>query len=112
MASTPSSAAAAQAGGVAAPRTRRRRGWIAWALLALVAFVALAGLIAGATGVGLADVWALVLGEDVSASARTILLTVRLPRVLAGLFAGAALATSGFIIQTVLDNPLARTSWA
>ena len=107
MASTPSSAAAAQAGGVAAPRTRRRRGWIAWVLLALVAFVALAGLIAGATGVGPADVWALVLGEDVSASARTILLTVRLPRVLAGLLAGAALATSGFIIQTVLDNPLA-----
>ncbi|GHU50410.1 corrinoid ABC transporter permease [Clostridia bacterium] len=38
---------------------------------------------------------------------RQILLYVRLPRLLAALSAGAALAVSGVIIQTVLANPLA-----
>ncbi|MGL6218785.1 MAG: iron chelate uptake ABC transporter family permease subunit, partial [Lacrimispora sphenoides] len=36
-----------------------------------------------------------------------ILLTVRLPRVTAALLAGSALAVSGAIIQSVLNNPLA-----
>lgn len=39
-----------------------------------------------------------------------ILLYVRLPRAVAAVFAGAALAVSGVIIQTVLGNPIAGPS--
>lgn len=42
--------------------------------------------------------------------ARRIVLYVRLPRTLAGLLAGAALACAGVIVQLVLSNPLAAPS--
>lgn len=42
--------------------------------------------------------------------ARRIILYVRLPRTLAGLLAGAALACAGVIVQVVLSNPLAAPS--
>ena len=42
-----------------------------------------------------------------SASAKSILVNVRLPRLLSALLAGGALAVAGAIIQAVLDNPLA-----
>ncbi|MDE7299816.1 MAG: iron ABC transporter permease, partial [Lachnospiraceae bacterium] len=38
---------------------------------------------------------------------RSILLYARLPRTLAALFSGAALAVSGAVLQNVLDNRLA-----
>jgi len=44
-------------------------------------------------------------GEN--SSSQRILLYVRLPRLIASIFAGAGLAVSGVIIQTVLSNPLA-----
>jgi len=46
-------------------------------------------------------------GEDVSPVIRTIIVDYRLPRVLTALLAGAALATSGLMMQTVFRNPLA-----
>ena len=55
----------------------------------------------------LGDLVAWATGGDVSASAKSILVNVRLPRVLAALLAGGALAVAGAIIQAVLDNPLA-----
>lgn len=44
---------------------------------------------------------------DSTTAAGRILWYVRLPRLLAGLLAGTALAVSGFLVQTVLTNPLA-----
>lgn len=38
---------------------------------------------------------------------RTILLYVRIPRVVGGAFSGAALAAAGMILQNILNNPLA-----
>ena len=79
--------------------------WSGILALLLIA-AALFSLCAGASGVspweGLADV---VRGAD-SAAAR-ILLHIRLPRVLAAIFAGSALACAGVLIQGVLGNPLA-----
>lgn len=40
-------------------------------------------------------------------TARILLLTVRLPRVVGGIFAGAGLAAGGVILQTVMNNALA-----
>ncbi|MCL2883647.1 MAG: iron ABC transporter permease, partial [Coriobacteriia bacterium] len=71
----------------------------------LVATVA--ACLVGPSSVSLPDFFALVTGDDISAVARNILVNVRLPRVLAALLAGGALAVSGALIQGVLDNPLA-----
>ncbi|MDR0347499.1 MAG: iron ABC transporter permease [Coriobacteriales bacterium] len=85
-----------------------RRPWITFAVVAAALLVAtVAAFIAGASSVQPQDVWALLTGGEISASARSILLNVRLPRVLAALLSGAALAVAGALIQAVLDNPLA-----
>jgi iron complex transport system permease protein len=76
------------------------------ALLTLLC-VSLAAFLVGSSSVSLPDVWALITGGDVSRTAKSILLNVRLPRVLAALLAGSALAVAGTIIQGVLDNPMA-----
>ena len=61
----------------------------------------------GASSVSLPELAAWAAGTDVPDTARSILENVRVPRVLAALLAGAALATSGALIQASLDNPLA-----
>jgi iron complex transport system permease protein len=61
----------------------------------------------GSSSVSVHEFWLLVTGGPVSESAKSIILNVRLPRVLAALLSGAALACAGALIQAVLDNPLA-----
>ena len=73
-------------------------------LLVLVSVIA---FFVGSSSVSFQEFWALISGGTLSNSARSILINVRLPRVLAALLSGAALAISGAIIQAVLDNPLA-----
>ena len=73
----------------------------------LLAAAAAAGLMLGASSVSLPELAAWAAGVDVPDTARSILENVRVPRVLAALLAGAALATSGALIQASLDNPLA-----
>ena len=73
----------------------------------LLAVAAAAGLMLGASSVSLPELAAWAAGADVPDTARSILENVRVPRVLAALLAGAALATSGALIQASLDNPLA-----
>ncbi len=87
----------------------RGRRFGALALLSVGALLAaiLLGLVFGASGVGVGDVWALATGQDMAAKARNILVSIRIPRVLAGVLAGAAFSVSGALIQEVLDNPLA-----
>lgn len=48
-----------------------------------------------------------LLGEETSSVGARIILYTRLPRMVASVLSGAALAVSGVIIQTVLHNPLA-----
>ncbi len=81
--------------------------FVAVASVAVLAAVTAAGFLAGSSSVSLGDFLAWATGGDVSAAAKSILVNVRLPRVLAALLAGGALAVAGAIIQAVLDNPLA-----
>nr|MDD6336257.1 iron chelate uptake ABC transporter family permease subunit [bacterium] len=75
-------------------------------MLALVILVLLSlGL--GAVSIPLGQQWAVLTGGEAPETARQILLLVRWPRVLAALLAGSALAVAGYILQTVLGNPLA-----
>lgn len=97
-----------QDGAVPTPDRARSRRRLAVALLAVgVVLVGVAGVLVGSSHVGVAEIWALLTGGAVDDAARAIVVSIRLPRVLAALLAGAALAVSGAIIQNVLDNPLA-----
>lgn len=75
--------------------------------VALLAVVTALGFMLGASSVSLPELLTWLSGGPVSATAQNILENVRTPRVLAALLAGAALATSGALIQAALDNPLA-----
>lgn len=74
-------------------------------LLALLLVTAL-HLGYGRSDTGLGDLLALPFGGG-DAEARSVLLGGRLPRTLAGLVAGAALALSGALLQSSVRNPLA-----
>ena len=74
---------------------------IYYILLPLLMLTMAAGLCFGSAPLSL---WDLAAGEGV---ARTILLGVRLPRVLAGLLAGVGLSCAGVLLQTVTANDLA-----
>ena len=83
-----------------------RAGYIAlFAAAALAA--AVLSLCLGAVTVSPGELAAVVFGGQRTGTAAQILLYVRIPRTLGCLLAGAALACSGAIIQTVLANPLA-----
>jgi iron complex transport system permease protein len=80
---------------------------VALSLLALLAACAVvASLATGSTGAGLTDLWQR-LAADGDPIARSIVLDLRLPRALAALATGAALALAGVLMQVLLRNPLA-----
>ena len=66
-------------------------------------------LATGPTGVGLADLLAWLSGraDAMALQDRVILESVRIPRTLLGLLAGAGLAVSGAMMQGLFRNPLA-----
>ncbi len=71
---------------------------------------AVLGVLLGATGLTPCDVFGVIFGGNPDSAEAKILLYVRLPRVLASLVCGAALAVSGAVIQAVLANRLASPS--
>ena len=76
-------------------------------LLALTAVAVLVALLTGAAGLPVRDVFAALTGSADSTT-RTIVLELRLPRVLLALVAGGALALAGAVFQALLRNPLAE----
>ncbi len=74
--------------------------------LLMLASAILAGLALGSSSIGAGDVLAYATG-GASDMASNVLANVRIPRVLAGVLAGAALAEAGALIQATLNNPLA-----
>jgi iron complex transport system permease protein len=91
------------------PDTTTARGRLATGLLALVALLAvvvLLGIAVGARSIALPDVWAALVsptgGED-----DAVVRSLRLPRTLLGVVAGAALGVAGALIQGHTRNPLA-----
>ena len=75
-------------------------------LLLALAGVVFAGLALGSSSIGVNDVVAYAMG-NASDMAVNVLANVRVPRVLGGVLAGAALAEAGALIQATLNNPLA-----
>ena len=74
--------------------------------LACLAALAVSSLLVGNSAVAAADLAAALVGGG-PAAARLVLWQVRLPRVLAALVCGSALAVSGLTLQVALGNDLA-----
>jgi iron complex transport system permease protein len=68
-------------------------------------------LIYGAVSIPLSEVIHILLGNDTAKAAwQHIILQSRLPQAVTALFAGASLAVSGLLLQTLFKNPLAGPS--
>ncbi|GGG82188.1 FecCD family ABC transporter permease [Paenibacillus radicis (ex Gao et al. 2016)] len=88
-----------------ATRTTRRR-WLSAGMLPLIVLISVYGISYGSVPIPLRDIW-IVLTGDGDSTYRTIIMDLRLPRVLIGLLTGACLAASGALLQGVMRNPLA-----
>lgn len=89
-------------------RQRRRRWVLVTSLLTVIAGVlCCAMLLLGNTIYPLQEVIRTLLGEQIQGVSFAVN-TIRLPRMLAGLFAGFAFGVAGYIFQTILRNPLAN----
>jgi iron complex transport system permease protein len=89
-------------------RKRRRRYLFVTSLLAFITFaLCCTMLMLGNTMYPVQDVIRVLLGEDVQGAAFAVG-TIRLPRMIAGLFAGFAFGVAGTVFQTMLRNPLAN----
>lgn len=75
--------------------------------LLLLCLVSLLSLRFGSTYFTWREFWGGLFAPDAHKTAATVLRAVRLPRMLAGLLAGAGLALAGSLLQRVTDNPLA-----
>ena len=103
---TPDRAAAAEVVRAVRRRGRARTARVALALAALVVLLAVVTACLGGFTVSLVDVVRIVGGAQIP-GATFIVHEVRLPRLLTGIGAGAALGVSGAIFQTLVRNPLA-----
>lgn len=90
-------------------RQQRRTRWlfVTGLLIILLCILCCAMLILGNTIYPVKKVIQVLLGEQIQGATFAIQ-TIRLPRMLAGLFAGFAFGVAGEIFQTMLRNPLAN----
>lgn len=85
----------------------RRLGVALGLLTLLLIFAVLLGIGAGSSALPVGEALRALVGADASAAARDIVLGIRLPRVLLGVFVGASLSVAGVLFQALLRNPLA-----
>ena len=89
---------------------RKKRSLHYWALIAVLAIAVIgawfASLIIGETFYSPSDVFAVIMGEQVSGASFTVG-TLRLPRATVAIFVGLAFGIAGTIFQTMLRNQLA-----
>ena len=77
-----------------------RKYMIPWVILITVSALA---LFAGNNAIGTSDILSVLTGHG-TASQQLIIFQVRLPRILAAIFSGAALSVAGYLLQGCLDN--------
>lgn len=86
-------------------RTNRRNLLLLISPIILIA-ASIYGLTYGSISVPLQDIWSAMLERNSSAYG-TIIMDLRMPRILTGMLVGACLAASGALLQGVMKNPLA-----
>ena len=87
--------------------TRRRTLVLSGASLVVLAGVSGLALTLGSAPVSVGEVAAVLLGRDGGDLAATVVLSLRLPRLLLAALAGASLAVAGVAFQALTRNPLA-----
>ncbi|MBR6316702.1 MAG: iron ABC transporter permease [Lachnospiraceae bacterium] len=85
---------------------KRRVGLYFICILLLIAALAFINLIVGSSGMSPAQVLGVLAGERSEPVYVSIVLGIRLPRVVAGFLLGGALALSGYLLQTFFANPI------
>jgi len=91
------------------PLTIRRTITVCAGLLVLLVAVAVVALSIGSVSIPLSHVLGAFTGSDtVTDTERTIILSIRLPRVLLAIVVGAGLSIAGAVLQALLRNPLAE----
>lgn len=90
-------------------RMKRKRRYMTTTIILAIIVVLLCGamLMLGNTIYPVKDVITVLFGGDVKGASFAVG-TIRLPRMLAGAFAGFAFGVGGYIFQTMLRNPLAN----
>lgn len=85
---------------------------ILFSLILTLAALCVANLLWGSLDIPVHAVWQILCGEDIAAhpSWRFIIMENRIPQMATALFCGAALSTSGLLLQTAFRNPLAGPS--
>lgn len=86
-------------------RNSRILFWVVLLILTIITVIFSIGL--GSVKIAPLQVLRVLSGQDTTSTAAKIVLYSRLPHTYAAMLAGAALAVSGAVIQTVLNNPLA-----
>ena len=91
------------------PLTLRRTLVVCGGLLVLLVGVSILALSIGSVHIPVSRVIeALTRSESVSAADRTIILSLRLPRILLAILVGSGLSIAGVVFQALLRNPLAE----
>ncbi|MCW0002322.1 iron ABC transporter permease [Pararhizobium sp. YC-54] len=92
-----------------ASTVRQPSPWVLPAVLTLVLISFLAAVFLGIVDIPARDVLSALTGSG-SPEARSIILDIRLPRIVTGILAGVQFALAGLLLQTITRNPLADPS--
>ncbi|MGQ1948349.1 FecCD family ABC transporter permease [Geofilum sp. OHC36d9] len=84
---------------------RLKRNLLLTGSLIVLLLLTLVGLSVGSSNLPMGEIPAMLLGHT-NHTAAQVLFHIRIPRVLAAILSGVALAISGSVIQTVIRNPL------
>ncbi|GHV21096.1 iron ABC transporter [Clostridia bacterium] len=89
----------------------KNKGYICYGITIVILILFLCNLFYGTVSIPASAVMDILLGKEVESSSWTnIVLQSRLPQAITALLAGAALAVSGLLLQTLFQNPLAGPS--
>jgi iron complex transport system permease protein len=94
---------------MASPTQTRSTAWLLPSGLALVVLSLAAAVFLGVVDIPAADIVAALTGHG-SPEARSIIIDIRLPRIVTGILAGIQFAVAGLLLQTITRNPLADPS--
>ena len=87
---------------------RRIRCAVSFVILALLTFIVLCmNVFIGSADIGFSDVLSIIFSSSADETLASILWKIRIPRALAALVLGGALALSGYLLQTFFHNPIA-----
>ncbi len=76
-------------------------------LLLLLLIFLIWNVMAGSVRLSASDITKVFSGANTDSTQRSIILSIRLPRILAAMILGGALSVSGYLLQTFFHNPIA-----